>query len=76
MITALSHTKQLREMKSAVLTEGGKVNMCKAIDDMIEDAREEGKYDTLKILIKREAISISVAAEVLGVTEEELKQNI
>lgn len=56
--------------------EKGENNMCKAIDDMIEDAREEGKYDTIKILIKREAISISVAAEVLGVTEEELKQNI
>lgn len=43
MITALSHTKQLREMKSAVLTEGGKVNMCKAIDELESRAMKRGE---------------------------------
>ena len=45
VITALTGSVELENVKDACREEGGKVNMCEAIKGMIEDGREEGKRE-------------------------------
>lgn len=45
LIGAMSNTKELKELRTQVLREGGKYDMCKAIDDMIQDGRLEGRKE-------------------------------
>ena len=42
VISALSNTKELSVIKEVCRTEKGEVNMCKAIDDMINEGRQDG----------------------------------
>lgn len=46
MIT-LTNTKELRKLCNQKEDEGGTNNMCKAIDDLMKDCREEGECKTL-----------------------------
>lgn len=44
MISVLSGTKELQKLKKEY-GEGGQVNMCKAIDDMVRDGKQEGRQE-------------------------------
>ena len=43
LIGIMSNTKEFDSLKPTVSKKGGKYDMCKAIDDMIQDGREEGR---------------------------------
>ena len=41
-VAAMTHTKKLQGLKREIKDKGGKYDMCKAIDDMVQDGREIG----------------------------------
>ena len=43
----MTGTEELDRIKKEKQERKGKVNMCKAIDDMLADAREEGRKETM-----------------------------
>ena len=45
--------------------------MCKAIEEMIEDGRSEGRIEMLIQLVKDNVIDVSIAASESGMTKEE-----
>lgn len=45
LIAVMSKTSQLKQLKKICQREEGGTDMCKAIDDMIEDGRTEGKME-------------------------------
>ena len=68
--------------------EGGKCNMCRAIKELIEDGRMEGREEGLATgieigqirilsdLVNDNVINISEAAKRMGVTEKEFIENM
>lgn len=80
LITVMTHTEKLEQLRETVRTEGGDVDVCKAIQDMIEDGKIEGKVE---IMVKNIAairkkynkhLSTSEAAEALEWEEAEISQ--
>lgn len=59
-LSIVAHSKELEQMRveireaeeKEILREGGKVNMCKAIRDMIEDGRQEGIKEGQRRVVK------------------------
>ena len=49
LIGVMSNTKEFDSLKPTVLKKGGHYDMCKAIDDMIQDGREEGRKAGIEI---------------------------
>ena len=49
----------------------GNVNMCKAIQEMIQDGRDEGRFQVLTTLIQSEKITVKEAASIMNMTPEE-----
>ena len=47
LISVMTGTEELDRIKKAKQERKEKVNMCKAIDDMLADAREEGRKETM-----------------------------
>ena len=47
LISVMTGTEELDRIKKEKQERKGKVNMCKAIDDMLADAREEGRKETM-----------------------------
>ena len=55
-LSTVTHSKELAQMreemkkseKENIMQEGRKINMCKAIKDMIEDGRQEGRQEGIK----------------------------
>ncbi len=45
MITVLTKTKELVDNKEEYREEGGRINMCRAIRELIEDGKLEGKVE-------------------------------
>lgn len=52
MIEVMSDSGKLQTLKQKYQTNGGNVNMCKAIDDMIEDGRKEGTENGIRLAKK------------------------
>ena len=63
-----------KELKAYIQTnkdnKGDDLDMCKAITDLIEDGREEGKFETYVNFINKGKSTVSEAASMLGITEE------
>ncbi|MCI6005968.1 MAG: transposase [Blautia sp.] len=49
MIEIMSDSGKLQTLKQKYQTHGGEINMCKAIDDMIEDGRKEGHKEGIQL---------------------------
>lgn len=78
VLSQLTNSVQLKKLLESKKEKknGGKV-MCKAIDDMIKDAKEEGRADgNLEGRIKGKAEDIFVLLEELGVIPEDIKERI
>ena len=45
VITAITGSRELEQVKEQYREEGGRINMCEAIRGMIEDGRMEGKLE-------------------------------
>ena len=45
LICIMSHTKRLRDLKKKYQEQGENYNMCKAIDEMVQESRNEGKLE-------------------------------
>ena len=54
--------------------DGGKVNMCKAIDEMVNTGRMEGRNQMLAKLYAEKVISLEKACAEAGMTKEEFLQ--
>ena len=52
----------------------GNVNMCKAIQEMIQDGRDEGRVQLLVTLIQSGDISRQRAAALMNMTPEEFQE--
>ena len=52
----------------------GNVNMCKAIQEMIQDGRDEGRVQLLVTLIQSGDISLQRAAALMNMTPEEFQE--
>lgn len=52
----------------------GNVNMCKAIQEMIQDGRDEGRVQLLVTLIQSGDISLQRAASLTNMTPEEFQE--
>lgn len=67
----LLNAKELREQESQ--EEGGKMNMCKALQDLLEEERqvglEKGRLETLYELVEDGLLSVRNAAEKASMTE-------
>ena len=72
--------KTITKTPIKIKTGGEKTNMCQAVDEMIEDGRNEGRKEaTVRILtglIRDGILSIEEAANRAGMSVEELKINI
>lgn len=58
------------ELKITV-NEEGKFDMCKAIDDMRKESRDEGRIETLIVLVRKGLLSLYDAAKEAGLTPDE-----
>ncbi|MBS6396321.1 MAG: hypothetical protein KH452_04095 [Clostridiales bacterium] len=54
--------------------EGGKVNMCKALEDWEREAKQQGKAEGVKSLIEKLGVDVEKACELIGITVEEYSQ--
>lgn len=52
VIAQLTDSKELEEVKERCRGKGGKINMCKAIQGMIEDGKREGVEQGIRILVE------------------------
>ena len=52
----------------------GNANMCKAIQEMIQDGRDEGRVQLLVTLIQSGDISLQRAAALMNMTPEEFQE--
>ncbi|HJD12411.1 MAG TPA: hypothetical protein IAA03_01225 [Candidatus Ruminococcus avistercoris] len=52
LIGAMTNTKELDRIKKENQMGRERINMCKAIDDMLADAREEGRSEAEKTMIR------------------------
>lgn len=72
--------KTITKTPIKIKTGGEKTNMCQAVDEMIEDGRNEGRKEAteriLTGLIRDGILSIEEAANRAGMSVEELKINI
>ena len=59
MAAILSHT----DIKEEDLPEGDEINMCKAMDQLFQRMRDEGKLNTLKGLLKVKLGTLSIFLE-------------
>lgn len=90
VISELTNTMKMDTIIENVVDEGGTVNMCKAIDDMIEDGRSEGReegritgkaegeYQKLISLVQKKVVKNMTPEEIADLFEEDLNivQNI
>ena len=65
VIQAVTHTSIELPKENEV------INVCKAIDEMMEDSRLEGKLETLANLVQSGLLSLSTAATQADMTEDE-----
>ena len=70
VIEVITHTHIKREE----VDDMGNVNMCKAIQEMIEDGRDEGRVQLLVTLIQSGDISLQRAAALMNMTPEEFQE--
>lgn len=52
MISVMSHSAELLEYKQQGMNNKGGTNMCQAILEMIEDGRQEGRQEGMKVLVE------------------------
>ena len=80
-VGTVTGSRQLIELAE---TEGGEVDMCMALDNLINEkvsegkreGRREGKLEACISLLGQGLISVSAAAQVSGLTEEEVQQEL
>lgn len=75
VVTQYTNSKELVQKKDYTI-EGGKSDMCKAIQDLMEDSREEGREEAL-IETARNLLDIlqdEVIAEKIGLPLEKVKE--
>ena len=70
VLEVITHTHIKREE----VDDMGNVNMCKAIQEMIQDGRDEGRVQLLVTLIQSEDISLQRAAALMNMTPEEFQE--
>lgn len=70
VIEVITHTHIKREE----VDDMGNVNMCKAIQEMIQDGRDEGRVQLLVTLIQSGDISLQRAAALMNMTPEEFQE--
>ena len=76
---AMSRTKELKELKREIRNEGGRYNMCKAIDDMVQDGVREGRDIGIKegIVLAQKLIQDNRQEELLrSTTDPELQRKL
>ena len=80
VIAAFTHADQLTENKNTY-KEGGRINMCEALTQLIEDGRNEGRDEGISIKMKElirkklsKGKSISVIADELEATVGEIER--
>lgn len=59
------------QIQSEEVDSMGNVNMCKAIQEMIDDGRDEGRFQVLIMLIQSGKITVKEAASLMNMTTEE-----
>ena len=62
------------EIESEEVDSMGNVNMCKALQDMMQDSRDEGRVQLLVTLIQSGDISLQRAAALMNMTPEEFQE--
>ncbi|MBE5883509.1 MAG: transposase [Lachnospiraceae bacterium] len=75
MISAITHSEELFNLKSAEKMEGG-FDMCQAIKEMIEDGRLEGKLEVYQSLVNEGVLGIEEVAKRMSMSVEELQEKI
>ena len=70
MFEVITHTHIKREE----VDDMENVNMCKAIQEMIQDGRDEGRVHLLVTLIQSGDISLQRAAALMNMTPEEFQE--
>ena len=70
VLEVITHTHIKREE----VDDMGNVNMCKAIQEMIQDGRDEGRVQLLVTLIQSGDISLQRAAALMNMTPEEFQE--
>ena len=65
--------EQLKKEQDKEFEKKGEVDMCQAIQEMIDEGREEGRIAILKQLVEAQDISMEVAAHAFGTTIEEIE---
>lgn len=70
MFEVITYTHNKREE----VDDMGNVNMCKAIQEMIQDGRDEGRVHLLVTLIQSGDISLQRAAALMNMTPEEFQE--
>lgn len=76
---AMSRTKELKELKREIRNEGGRYDMCKAIDDMVQDGVREGRDIGIKagIILAQKLIQDNRQEELLrSTTDPELQRKL
>ena len=63
------------QIQSEEVDSMGNVNMCKAIQEMIDDGRDEGRFQVLIMLIQSGKITVKEAASLMNMTTEEFIAN-
>lgn len=80
---AFTRARKLAVVKDAYV-QGGRVDMCKALTEMLQDERaegieqgiEQGKLDVLISLVEDGILSIAQAAERLGISEKDFRERM
>lgn len=70
VIEVITHMK----IESEEVDSMGNVNMCKALQDMMQDSRDEGRVQLLVTLIQSGDISLQRAAALMNMTPEEFQE--
>ena len=71
VISAVTYTGKLVELKKDIANEGGNLNVCKAIEDMINDGKIEYKISLIRKKYAKHLTPIE-AADALEITEDEV----
>lgn len=70
-LVAVNYIKADELLDFEKFEEEGKYDMCRAIKELIEDGRMEGRINLLVDLVRDDLINVGEAAKRIGVTEEE-----
>lgn len=71
VIAELTSAGNLKKLRDKYKTEGGRLDMCKAIDDMVRDGRREGKREGMQQGERKKAKKVALNMFQRGATLED-----